>query len=144
MGIVVVGCADGGSGDEVRVADAYAEIVQAVVHAEPVPEAPEDLIVWIYPRPEGASINLEVQVEVLEMLEEFATVRFVDAFEEAVDDVDDSTRVIDDGVVVGLSPVEPGDRESVAERFTNEDRQPVEYTVVRTGSSWQTADDSRT
>jgi hypothetical protein len=144
IGLGLIGCSGDESGDEVRVADAYADAVQVVVtHAEP-PETSDEgmLVVWIYPLLDGSPIDLEVQVEMLDELDDFAEVRFADSFDEAVEDAEDDPSVLDDGVAVGLGAFEPPSDEIVASLFVTGDRQPSDFLVVRRAGRWQLADPS--
>jgi hypothetical protein len=70
---------------------------------------PEPLPVFIEARGEGASIDLAVQAELIDLTAEDAIARFIDSREEAVadDGEDDSAgpTVRDDGVLIRLDPV---------------------------------------
>lgn len=147
IALVVAGCAGDESGEDVRVADAYADAVQVVVDVAPTSEVTEvseaeDLVVWVHPLQDGASIDLEVQVEMLEMLEDWADVRFADSFDETLHDAEDDPSVIDDGVSVGLGVYEPPEAEIMATLFVTGDRRPSELLVVRRGGRWQLDGDS--
>jgi hypothetical protein len=67
---------------------------------------PDPLPVFIEPRGEGASIELDVQAELVKSTKDVATVRFIDARQEALISKDDGTVVVaDDGVLIRLAPV---------------------------------------
>jgi hypothetical protein len=67
---------------------------------------PDPLPVFIEPRGEGASIELDVQAELVQSTKDVATVRFIDARQEALITKDDGTVVVaDDGVLIRLAPV---------------------------------------
>ncbi len=67
---------------------------------------PDPLPVFIEPRGEGASIELDVQAELVKSTKDVATVRFIDSRDEALITKDDGTVVVaDDGVLIRLAPV---------------------------------------
>ncbi|HEY7627410.1 MAG TPA: hypothetical protein VH761_10095 [Ilumatobacteraceae bacterium] len=67
---------------------------------------PDPLPVFIEPRGEGASIQLDVQAKVVDTTKDVAAVRFIDARDEAlVTNEDGVTVVADDGVLIRLDPV---------------------------------------
>jgi hypothetical protein len=100
-----------------------------------------DRVVFAGSLDEQQAISLEVQAAVVEQLEEFATVRFVDERTEAIDDTDDREPVLDDGVLILLSPVPSGPTPSVeAERYVdNEDSVHVRVTLERPNGGWEVA-----
>ena len=73
---------------------------------------PDPLPVFIEPRGEGASIQLDVQAELVKSTHAVATVRFIDARDEALVTNDDGTVVVaDGGILLRLAPVvEEGDK----------------------------------
>ncbi len=73
---------------------------------------PEPLPVFIEPRGEGASIQLDVQAELVKSTHDVATVRFIDSRDEALVTNDDGTVVVaDGGILLRLAPVvESGDK----------------------------------
>lgn len=73
---------------------------------------PDPLPVFIEPRGEGASIQLDVQAELVKSTHAIATVRFIDARDEALVTNDDGTVVVaDGGILLRLAPVvEEGDK----------------------------------
>jgi hypothetical protein len=67
---------------------------------------PDPLPVFIEPRGEGASIRLDVQAELVASTKNVATVRFIDARQEALVTKADGTVVVaNDGVLLRLAPV---------------------------------------
>jgi hypothetical protein len=67
---------------------------------------PDPLPVFIEPRGEGASIELDVQAELVKSTKDVATVRFIDTRAEALVTKDDGTVVVaDDGTLIRLAPV---------------------------------------
>ena len=70
------------------------------------PSDPDPLPVFIEPRGEGASIELDVQAELVKSTKDVATVRFIDSRDEALITKDDGTVVVaDDGILIRLAPV---------------------------------------
>jgi hypothetical protein len=67
---------------------------------------PDPLPVFIEPRGEGASIQLDVQAELVKSTKDVATVRFIDSRDEALITKDDGTVVVaDGGMLLRLAPV---------------------------------------
>lgn len=108
LSATVAGC-NGDSETVERDAGIYAAVIDTVVGDAPFADLDDPLavVVWVYPLADDV-IDLEVQVEVLVLLEEYATIRFVDDFEEAVDEDAAGQPVLEAGVAVGLGPV-PGE-----------------------------------
>ena len=73
---------------------------------------PTPLPVFIEPRGEGASIELDVQAELIKSTQDVATVRFIDSRDEALITNDDGTVVVaDNGILLRFAPVvEEGDK----------------------------------
>ena len=89
---------------EVRAADVYDSIVRWF--AQSATDDPEPLPVFIEPRGEGASIQLDVQADLIKSAHDVATVRFIDSRDEALVKNDDDTVVVaDDGILIRLAPV---------------------------------------
>lgn len=99
-----------GSSDE-RTAGVYAAVIRAVAEEAPADftalEGHGDRVVYAGPLDDEVGIPLEVQVAVVEALREddYATVRFVDDREEAIDTDDTAEPVLEDGVLVLLGEV---------------------------------------
>lgn len=95
---------------EVRAGAVYGTIVRWF--AADSPDDPDPLAVFIEPRGEGASIQLDVQAELIKSTQDVATVKFIDSRDEALVSNDDGTTVVaDDGVLIRLAPVvEVGDK----------------------------------
>ncbi|MEO8267505.1 MAG: hypothetical protein ABI706_18540 [Ilumatobacteraceae bacterium] len=67
---------------------------------------PDPLPVFIEARGEGASIQLDVQAELIKSTKDIATVRFIDSRDEALVTNDDGTVVVaDGGILIRLAPV---------------------------------------
>jgi hypothetical protein len=85
---------------------------------------------------------LEVQAAVVEMLEDFATIRFVDKKTEAIDDTADGEPVLDDGVLVLLGAVPAGRSPSIdAERYVDlDDDEHFRISLERSDNAWSIVD----
>jgi hypothetical protein len=89
---------------EVRAGAVYDTIVRWF--AARSADDPDPLPVFIEPRGEGASIQLDVQAELIKSTKDVATVRFIDSRDEALVTKDDGTVVVvDDGILIRLAPV---------------------------------------
>ncbi|MEP7114689.1 MAG: hypothetical protein ABI862_15590 [Ilumatobacteraceae bacterium] len=89
---------------EVRAGAVYDSIVRWF--AESSTTDPDPLPVFIESRGEGASIQLDVQAELIKSTQDVATVRFIDSRDEALVTNDDGTVVVaDDGILIRLAPV---------------------------------------
>lgn len=106
-----------------RSAAVYADIVRDALGDDAFEgvDDPEDLVVQLYPLGDDETIDLDVQVEVLERLSGFATVRFVDEFEEAVHEDDPGAPVLDDGIALGLGTVDSAGTQVDVVRYRGED-----------------------
>jgi hypothetical protein len=88
----------------VRAEAVYASVVRWFAQRDA--SDPDPLPVFIEPRGEGASIQLDVQAKVVDTTKDVAAVRFIDARDEAlVTNEDGVTVVADDGVLIRLDPV---------------------------------------
>lgn len=141
------GCGDdddaGGSGEQdpvERQVDIYAEVLRAVVvDADPALAEAGPPVVYVAARGDDEPINVDVQAGVVVDLEEWTTIRFVDAVEEAVAVDDEGAPVRDDGMLVGLGPVPEEGRtvDVYADRYEGPERTVVfEVTVRRTAEGW--------
>jgi hypothetical protein len=138
--------ADGKSATD-READIYATLIRALAPADPAEHVPGgeidqfDRVVFAGSLDDEQAISLEVQAAVVEQLEEFATVRFVDERAEAIDHDDEGEPVLDDGVLVLVGPVPSGRSPSVdAERYVdNDDAVHVRVTLERPNGGWEVA-----
>lgn len=89
---------------EVRASAVYDAIVRWFAQSKT--DDPEPLPVFIEPRGEGASIELDVQAELIKSTQDVATVRFIDSRDEALVTNDDGTVVVaDGGILIRLEPV---------------------------------------
>lgn len=107
--LVTASCGDdGGSEPRTYAAQTYTAVIRAVAPERPGAGVEElDHVVYAGPINDRVGISLDTQAAVVEDLEQFATIRFVDDREEALRD-DETESVKDDGVLVLLGPVSPG------------------------------------
>ncbi|MDP9464593.1 MAG: hypothetical protein M3P52_08220, partial [Actinomycetota bacterium] len=88
---------------EVRAGAVYDVIVRWF--AKTTTNDPDPLPVFIEPRGVGASIQLDVQAELIKSTQDVATVRFIDSRDEALVTNDDGTVVVaDGGILIRLAP----------------------------------------
>jgi hypothetical protein len=115
---------------EVRAGAVYDTIVHWF--ADESADDPEPLPVFIEPRGEGASIQLDVQAELIKSAKDFATVKFIDSRDEAlVTNEDGSTVVADDGILIRLAPVVEVGVHDGDEQFTT-----MQFNLHRVGDAW--------
>ncbi len=95
---------------EARASAVYDSVVRWF--AQSIAGDADPLPVFIEPRGEGASIGLDVQADLVKSTHDIATVRFIDARDEALVTNDDGTVVVaDGGILLRLAPVvEEGDK----------------------------------
>lgn len=142
--VLAVSCGDsnGDASADLEV-PVYAELIRRVVGDAPFAEVddPKDVAVFVHPL-EDDPIELDIQVEVLRELDEFATVRFVDSFVEAVEEDEPEVPVLEDGVVVGLGELRPleGSDESFEVRAERYDAsggpRGLVFEARRSGQRW--------
>jgi hypothetical protein len=114
--LVVAACSGQGSPDpqDDRTASVYRAIVGWFATSDATD--PEPLPVFVEPRGEGATIPLDAQATVIAATEDLATVRFIDAREEALVEGDDGRLVAaDDGVLLRLPPIDQMARPVIAD-----------------------------
>ena len=129
-----------------RDVDVYVTIIRALA-PEPGDRVPRaeidelDRVVYAGSLEEDQGISLEVQAALVEELEDFATVRFVDERDEAIDDTDDRAPVLEDGVLMLLGPVPTGRSPSVeVERYVDADDEfGVRVGLERADATWAVA-----
>ncbi|MDP2292295.1 MAG: hypothetical protein Q8M22_13985 [Actinomycetota bacterium] len=124
LSCVTAACTDLSPSKE-RASDVYATIIRSFADDS---EADPPLKVFVEPRGEGSSINVDVQAEVITAVEDVAEVRFIDARDEALEDTGDGVLVVrDGGILLAFGPV-PNDAADV----TVEVDQYLDGTSVRT------------
>jgi hypothetical protein len=107
-------------------------------HGGSSPPVRTHIVVYVSPRGE-VDIVLEVQLGVVIALEDWATIRFIDEFEEAIDGGQDHQPVRDGGVLVGLGEVSDGTTSArvVADRYEQADELvSFDLTLHRSGGEW--------
>jgi len=139
-------CGSGGPNEHERAADIYAAVIQALAPDEPAGPGAEteelERVIYAGSLDEERVISLEVQAAVVEMLEDFATIRFVDEKSEAIDDTADGEPVLDDGVLVLLGAVPAGRSPSIdAERYVDlDDDEHFRISLERSDNAWSIVD----
>ncbi len=121
-----------------RAGAVYDKIVQWF--ADESTDDPEPLPVFIEPRGEGASIQLDVQAELIKSTQDFATVKFIDSRDEAfVTEEDGTTVVADDGILIRLAPVvEEGDKVRIDVDLHDKDEEfrTMQFNLHLVGDEW--------
>lgn len=101
---------------------------------------PDPLPVFIESRGEGASIELDVQAELIKSTQDVANVRFIDSRDEALVTNDDGTVVVaDDGILVRLAPVIEEGRKvrlDVDVHQSDENFKTLQFTLNLVGDKW--------
>lgn len=102
---ILVACtSDSPASPTVRAGAVYDSVVRWFAQSSTTD--PDPLPVFIEPRGEGASIDLGVQAELVKSTQDVATVRFIDARDEALITNADGTHVVaDGGILIRLAPV---------------------------------------
>lgn len=102
---------------------------------------PDPLPVFIEPRGEGASIQLNVQAALIKSTQDVATVRFIDSRDEALITNDDGTVVVTDGgMLLRLAPVvEHGKKVSIDVDIHDHDEQfkTLQFVLDLVNGTWQ-------
>ena len=146
VALAVGSCGSGDPNEHEREANIYAVVIQALAPDEPARPGAEieelDRVVYAGSLDEEHAISLEVQAAVVEMLEDFATIRFVDEKAEAIDDTADGEPVLDDGVLVLLGAVPTGRSPSIdAERYVDLDcDKRFRVSLERSDNEWSIVD----
>lgn len=112
-----------------RLVEIYSATVEAIAaHDRPAPD-PEDgsMTTLFLQAREDTEITAEVQVGVVNELDDWANVRFIDDLEEAVDVDADGAPVRDDGLLIGLGAVTDG---AVTATLTADSYESEELTLV--------------
>lgn len=101
---------------------------------------PDPLPVFIESRGEGASIELDVQAELIKSTQDVATVKFIDSRDEALVTNDDGTVVVvDDGILVRLAPVIEEGRKvrlDVDVHQSDENFETMQFTLSLVNEEW--------
>ena len=142
LAVLASGCGDEAASDEPDVGVYTAAIRWLVDDRRGDDRGPFEETIYV--ETAGAEdVPLAVQAGVVERLEDFATVRFIDAREEAVDTSDPGDPVRGEGLLVGLGSIRPGEGSRVglyADRYTDAD-DVVAYNLVieRADGRWRVA-----
>jgi hypothetical protein len=145
LAFVAAACGDDGEDGAERSAP-EAEVYTAVIEAL-APDTPGQVVeeldrdVFVGPLNDEVDLSLGVQASVVDDLEDFATIRFVDDKDEAVGS-DETKPVIDDGVLLLLGRVPAGDSPAVrATRYVDvDDVARFRVTVEGSGERWDVTD----
>lgn len=121
------------------------EIYSATIKTVAVHDHPDftdtdalDTVVYVVPR-DDVEIPIDVQLGVVLELEEWATIRFIDELEEAIDTGAPNEPVRDEGILVGVGQVPDGTAtvEVIADRYEHADALiAFELTLERRGGDW--------
>lgn len=141
---VTTGACSKGSESEVRASAVYVGVMRWL--AAQSDTDPDPLPVFVEPRGEGTSIDLEVQADVVDTSSDVADVRFIDTRDEAlVTDGETETIVVrDGGVLIRLGPVlEEGRRVTLdVDVFVDEQtEQTLRFSMLATGDEWRVLGD---
>lgn len=101
--------------------DIYSATIRevAVVDRPDLNEDSVDPVIFVSPLTDTTTISLDVQLGVVLALENWATIRFIDEFEEAILVNEPDSPVRDNGVLIGLGQIDLGPSEArlVADRY---------------------------
>ena len=134
---VLAGCSST-SPEELRAANAYDTVVRWLLNDE-LGSDPDPEVALFFESLTNEEIPLEVQVEMLGLLDDFETVRFIDEPEEAVDLDLAAAPVHDDGILIGLGAISADEPPVVrAELYRDSDRtRAYRFTLSGSGSTWR-------
>ncbi|MGY6502714.1 MAG: hypothetical protein ACXIVQ_17690 [Acidimicrobiales bacterium] len=124
-----------------RLTNIYAATIRSVVTFERPDltlDEPIEPVVFVSPR-EDVEIGLDVQAGVVIALENWATIRFIDEIDEAIDRNEPDGIVRDGGMLIGLGPVPDGTSNVTvgADRYERADEMMVfELQVQRRSGTW--------
>jgi hypothetical protein len=138
--VILVACSSASpESPQVRAAAVYDKIVRWFAHTSPTD--PDPLPVFIEPRGEGASIELDVQAELIKSTKDVATVKFIDSRDEALVTSADGTLVVANaGKLLRLAPVvEEGTKVRIDVDVHDHDDQfqTLQFTLDQVGKDWQ-------
>lgn len=123
---------------EVRAGAVYDTVVRWFAQSSTTD--PDPLPVFIESRGEGASIELDVQAELIKSTQDVATVKFTDSRDEALITNDDGTVVVaDEGILVRLAPVIEEGRKvrlDVDVHESDENFKTLQFTLSLVNDEW--------
>lgn len=125
-----------------RNVDIYTEVIPAVATYQRPDLAAEDsldVVVYVVER-EGVAISLEVQIDVVNALAEWAEIRFIDELDEAIDNSEPHQPVRANSVLVGLGAIPDGPTSvtMMADRYEYADELiAFELELNRRGGEWE-------
>jgi hypothetical protein len=133
--------ANGSADPNQRLIDIYAVAIQTVaVHERPDFSGQDELDVVVYVAGrEGVDIALDVQLGVVLALEDWASIRFIDEFDEAIASGEPDQPVRDGGVLIGLGDVPDGTAsvELIADRYERAGQlMAFDLTLRRRSGEW--------
>ena len=144
--VSVTACTDDDPDDpNQRRIDIYSAVIERVATYERpdlTVDEPLDVVVYVAPR-ENVDINIDVQVGVIHSLEDWADLRFIDEFEEAIDPGDPNQPVRDGSVLIGLGaiPDGPSSVSVLADRYEYADELTTfEIDLRRRAGEWSIID----
>jgi hypothetical protein len=124
-----------------RLTAIYSEVIPAVAtHERPdlLADEPLDVVIYIAPR-EHVEIGIDVQVGIINELADWADIRFIDEFEEAIDRGEPNQPVRDNSVLIGLGSIPEGATtvEVFADRYEYADELTTfEITLTGRADEW--------
>lgn len=134
----LLGCSSSGDDSHGRAELVYDSVVRWF--AQRSAGDPDPLPVFIEPRGEGASIQLDVQAKVVDATKDVAKVKFIDTRDEALVTNSDGTVVVaDGGVLIRLDPViEHGNTVKLDVDVHDHDDvfRTLEFDLTRSGENW--------
>lgn len=142
---LLAGCGDA-SGQEQTAAEIYAAAIRWLVDDGRDSEPVEGERVFVESVDE-AGIPLAVQADVVNLLEDELSVRFIDAWEEAIDTAEPGDPVRDAGVLIGLGAVDVEERSPVriyVDRYRHLlDVAAYDMLIERRAGRWRVTGDPR-
>lgn len=124
-----------------RLTDIYAAAIEAVAaDVTTLPTEDDDDVLTVFvAEHDDAQISADVQLGVVAALESWASVRFIDSLDEAIDRGADGEPVRGDGILVGLGEVSDGEASAtlVADRYEGEGTTIVyDLQLTRRAGEW--------
>jgi hypothetical protein len=141
VALSLLGCSSSGDDSHARAELVYDSVVRWF--AQRSTTDPDPLPVFVEPRGEGTSIQLDVQAKVVDDTKDVAKVKFIDSRDEALVTNSDGTVVVaDGGVLLRLDPViEHGNTVKLDVDVHDHDEvfHTLEFDLTRSGDTWTVA-----